>query len=61
MHELCCICQYDLSNNTQFDFKDTPYYLEYQDSLIVDNFDTEDKFEHNQCIGRLIENKTWKS
>ena len=50
-----------MSNNTQFDFKDTPYYLEYQDSLIVDNFDTEDKFEHNQCIGRLIENKTWKS
>ena len=50
-----------MSNNTEFNFKDTPYYLEYHDSLIVDGFDTEDKFEYNRCIGRLIQKKTWKS
>ena len=50
-----------MSNTPQFNFKDTPYYLEYNDSLIVDGFDTEDEFEHDRCIGRLIHKKTWKS
>lgn len=56
-----CIPPVLMSNNTMFDFKDTPYYLEYQNSLIVNGFDTEDKFEHNQCMGRLIQNETWKN
>ena len=36
-----------MTQTDQFDFKDTPYYLEYNDSLIVDGFDTDDVFENN--------------
>ena len=50
-----------MSNNDEFDFKDSPYYLEYDNTLIVNGFDTKDKFEYNKCLGRMIVNETWKS
>ena len=50
-----------ISNKTVHDFKDTPYHLEYDNTLIVDGFDTEDVFEKNKCIGRENINVTWKS
>ena len=56
-----CIPPVMISNNSDFNFKDTPYYLEYDETLIVDGFDTEDIFENNQCLGRTNLNKTWKS
>lgn len=56
-----CIPPVLISNNTVFNFKDSPYYLEYQNSLFVDGIDTGDKFEHDRCIGRQIINETWKS
>ena len=30
-------------------------------NLIVNGLDTEDRFAHNQCMGRLIQNDTWKN
>ena len=42
-------------------FRDTPYYLEYSDSLIVDGYDTFDKFEDGKCLERPNLNETWKS
>tara|TARA_B000000565_G_scaffold255136_1_gene235010 strand:- start:477 stop:1088 length:612 start_codon:yes stop_codon:yes gene_type:complete len=56
-----CIPPVMISNDTMFNFKDTPYYLEYDSTLIVDGFDTEDVFEKNKCIGREDINETWKS
>ena len=56
-----CIPPVMMTQADQFDFKDTPYYLEYSDSLIVDGFDTEDVFKNNLCLGRTNLNKTWKS
>ena len=56
-----CIPPVMISDNSDFNFKDTPYYLEYDETLIVDGFDTEDIFENNQCLGRINLNKTWKS
>ena len=56
-----CIPPVMMTNGIEFDFKKTPYYLEYDNSLIVDGFDTEDIFENNKCLGRDIKNKTWKN
>ena len=56
-----CIPPVMMTQADQFDFEDTPYYLEYSDSLIVDGFDTKDIFKNNQCLGRKNLNKTWKS
>jgi acyl-coenzyme A synthetase/AMP-(fatty) acid ligase len=56
-----CIPPVVMSNNDEFDFKDSPYYLEYDETLIVNGFNTEDKFEHNKCLSRLIVNETWKN
>ena len=56
-----CIPPVLMTQTDQFDFKDTPYYLEYNDSLIVDGFDTDDVFENNLCLGRSNLNNTWKS
>lgn len=56
-----CIPPVMMSKETEFDFKDTPYHIEYNESLIVDGFDTKDIFENYQCLGRKNLNKTWKS
>ena len=56
-----CIPPVLMSNNDEFDFKDSPYYLEYDNTLIVNGLDTKDKFEYNKCLGRMIVNETWKS
>tara|TARA_B100001029_G_C15064017_1_gene461737 strand:- start:19535 stop:20143 length:609 start_codon:yes stop_codon:yes gene_type:complete len=56
-----CIPPVLISNNEKFNFKNTPYYLEYNNSLIVDGFDTQDKFEDNECLEREKKFKTWKS
>lgn len=56
-----CIPPVMISHNLKFNFNETPYNLEYKDTLIVDGFDTEDKFVDNQCLGRTNLNKTWKS
>lgn len=56
-----CIPPVLISNNEKFDFNDTPYYLTYENSLIVDGFDTEDVFKDNKCLERVFKNKTWKS
>jgi len=56
-----CIPPVMMTQGVCFDFKDTPYYLEYDQSLIVDGFDTEDIFIDNQCLSRPNLNETWKS
>ena len=56
-----CIPPVMMTQGVNFDFKDTPYYLEYDQSLIVDGFDTEDIFLDNQCLSRSNLNETWKS
>ena len=56
-----CIPPVMMTQGVCFDFKDTPYYLEYDQSLIVDGFDTEDIFLDNQCLSRSNLNETWKS
>ena len=50
-----------ISDNTDFNFKDTRIILNMMKLLLVDGFDTEDIFENNQCLGRSNLNKTWKS
>ena len=45
----------------KFNFKNTPYYLEYNTSLIVAGFSTQDNFEDNECLEREKKFKTWKS
>ena len=56
-----CIPPVLMTQEEQFDLTDTPYFLEYNDSLIVDGYDTFDKFEEGKCLGREDLNKTWKS
>jgi len=56
-----CIPPVMMTQTDQFDFKDTPYYLEYSNTLIVDGYDTDDIFKNNQCLGRESTNETWKS
>jgi len=56
-----CIPPVMMTKENEFDFKDTPYHIEYNESLIVDGFDTKDIFKNNQCLGRKNLNKTWKS
>jgi len=50
-----------ISNDAVFNFKESPYYLEYDNTLWVDGVDTEDKFEYNRCVGRQLVNETWKA
>ena len=56
-----CIPPVLMTKKETFDFRDTPYYLEYSDSLIVDGYDTFDKFEDGKCLERPNLNETWKS
>ena len=56
-----CIPPVLMTETEEFDFRDTPYYLEYSDSLIVDGYDTFDKFEDGKCLERSNLNETWKS
>ena len=56
-----CIPPVMMSNDTSFNFKKSPYYLEYDETLIVDGFDTEDIFKNNECLGRTNLHETWKS
>lgn len=48
-----CIPPVMMTQTDQFDFKDTPYYLEYSESLKVDGFDTEDVFENDQLSRQI--------
>lgn len=56
-----CIPPVMMVQGLEFDMNESPYNLEYKESLIVDGFDTQDIFVDNQCQGREITNKTWKS
>ena len=56
-----CIPPVVMTQGLEFNFNDSPYYLEYDKSLIVDGFDTDDVFEDGKCLGREYLNKTWKS
>ena len=56
-----CIPPVVMTQGLEFNFNDSPYYLEYDKSLIVDGFDTDDVFEHGKCLGRQYLNETWKS
>jgi len=56
-----CIPPVMISNNSIFNLRESPYYLEYEDTLFVDGVNTEDEFEHDKCSGRQISNETWKT
>ena len=56
-----CIPPVMISNDADFNFRESPYYFEYEDTLWVDGIDTGDKFEHDRCVGRQIANETWKT
>jgi hypothetical protein len=54
-----------ISKNSIFNFKESPYYLEYEDTLFVDGVNTGDIF--NPGTGEFMtrtmqmKNDTWKS
>ena len=60
-----CIPPVMMSNNSIFNFQESPYYLEHEDTLFVDGVDTGDTFDLDtgEFLTRStqIKNDTWKS
>ena len=60
-----CIPPVMISNGAVFNFKDSPYYLEHEDTLFVDGVNTGDTFnlDTGEFLTRStqIKNDTWKS
>ena len=60
-----CIPPVMMSNNSIFNFQESPYYLEHEDTLFVDGVNTGDTFDLDtgEFLTRStqIKNDTWKS
>ena len=60
-----CIPPVMISNNSIFNFQESPYYLEHEDTLFVDGVNTGDIFDLDtgkfKARSTQIENETWKS
>ena len=60
-----CIPPVMMSNNSIFNFQESPYYLEHEDTLFVDGVNTGDIFDLDtgkfEARSTQIENETWKS
>ena len=60
-----CIAPVMISNNSIFNFQESPYYLEHEDTLFVDGVNTGDIFDLDtgkfKARSTQIENETWKS
>ena len=60
-----CIPPVMISNNSIFNFQESPYYLEHEDTLFVDGVNTGDIFDLDtgkfEARSTQIENETWKS
>ena len=60
-----CIPPVMISNNSIFNFQESPYYLEHEDTLFVDGVNTGDIFDLDtgEFLTRStqIKNDTWKS